>query len=224
MRVSDQVRADAWLAEFRDFERSGRLPALEILHLPRDHTAGARAGWSTPKACMADNDLALGRIVDALSHSRFWNSTVVFALEDDAQDGPDHVDSHRSVLLVISAWNRGGVLHRFVNTTDVLATIEAILRIPPMSSFDHFARPLRGIWRSSADATPYTALVPAQSLADLNPTRGAQARRTEHLDFSRADRADDGVFNRILWSTIKGQENPYPRWRRAGLQDFARDR
>jgi YVTN family beta-propeller protein len=223
MRIPDQSRADAWLAEFRDFARSGRMPALEILHLPRDHTAGARAGWSTPKACMADNDLALGRIVDALSHSRLWTSTVVFVLEDDAQDGPDHVDSHRSVLLVISAWNTGGVLHRFVNTTDVLATIEGILRISPMSSFDHFARPLREIWRSRADPRPYTALAPAQSLAELNPTRGAQ-RRTDHLDLSRADRADEGVFNRILWGTIKGQEKPYPKQRRAGLQDLVRDR
>ena len=107
-------------------------------------------GCCTPRAYMADNDLALGRIVEALSHSQFWKHTAVFVLEDDAQAGPDHVDSHRSVMLAISPWARGGVLHRFVNTTDVLATIEEMLGLGAFSQFDHFGRPLREIWRSLA--------------------------------------------------------------------------
>src|SRR5512141_342100 len=133
--IPDQVRADEWLREFQEFERSGSMPALEIMRLPNDHTSGASAGAPTPRALVADNDLALGRVVEALSRSRFWSSTVVFVLEDDAQDGPDHVDSHRSPVLVISPWSRGGVSHRFANTTDVLATIAEILHLPPLSQF-----------------------------------------------------------------------------------------
>src|SRR5215467_8689951 len=104
---------------------------------------------------MADNDLALGRILEALSRSRFWRSSAVFVVEDDSQDGPDHVDSHRSVLLVLSPWSRGGVSHRFVNTTDVLATIEEILGLDPMSQFDRFGRPLREIWAEQPQLSPY---------------------------------------------------------------------
>src|SRR5205814_10129545 len=115
------------------FEKSGNMPQLEILHLPGDHTSGARKGQPTPRAAVADNDLALGRIIDALSHSRFWKSTVVFVLEDDAQDGPDHVDSHRSVLLVVSAYSKGGTIHRFANTSDIVATIEVILGLGRIS-------------------------------------------------------------------------------------------
>ncbi|MGH7622145.1 MAG: alkaline phosphatase family protein, partial [Gemmatimonadaceae bacterium] len=111
LTIEDQRRVDAWLAEFAEHKRTGHMPAFELMHLPGDHTAGGRAGARTPRAYMADNDLALGRLIEALSHSQFWKSTVVFVLEDDAQDGPDHVDSHRSVMLTMSAWNRGGVYH-----------------------------------------------------------------------------------------------------------------
>jgi YVTN family beta-propeller protein len=222
--VTDQVRANAWLAEFQSYERSGSLPSLEILHLPSDHTAGARPGRATPKAYMADNDLALGRIIDALSHSRFWRSTVVFVVEDDSQDGPDHVDSHRSVMLAISAWNRGGVWHRFVNTTDVLATIEDILGLTPMSSFDFFGRPLRDIWLDRPDLRPFTALVPAQSLTQLNLASGPDAATSATMDFSRPDRIDDDQFNRLLWRAIKGARAPYPVPRRISLQEIARAR
>jgi YVTN family beta-propeller protein len=222
--VTDQVRADAWLAEFQAYARSGSLPALEILHLPSDHTAGARPGHPTPKAYMADNDLALGRIIDALSHSRFWRSTVVFVVEDDSQDGPDHVDSHRSVMLAISPWSRGGVWHRFVNTTDVLATIEEILGLTPMSSFDFFGRPLRDIWVDRPDLRPFTALVPAQSLSQLNLASGPDAAASAKIDLSQPDRIDDDQFNRLLWRAIKGTRARYPEPRRISLQEIARAR
>jgi YVTN family beta-propeller protein len=222
MAISDQRRADAWLAELREHERVGQMPALEILHLPGDHTAGARPGRCTPKACMADNDLALGRIVAGLSRSRFWRSTIVFVVEDDAQDGPDHVDSHRSVLLTISAWNRGGVLHRFVNTTDVLTTIEEILGLESLSQFDHFGRPLREIWNDHPDLGAYTAVTPTHPLTELNVAQGPDARRSERVDLSRADRVDDDLFNRILWHAVKGPRVPYPAVRRTGVQEFVR--
>jgi hypothetical protein len=173
---------------------------------------------------MADNDLALGRIMDALSHSKFWRSTVVFVVEDDSQDGPDHVDSHRSVMFAISAWSRGGVWHRFVNTTDVLATIEEILGLTPMSQFDFFGRPLRDIWLDRPDLRPYTALVPAQSLGQLNLAGGPDAAASARIDLSRADRIDDDHFNRLLWRAIKGPRAVYPDPRRISLQEIARSR
>ncbi|HEU5478531.1 MAG TPA: hypothetical protein VFU90_01805, partial [Candidatus Tumulicola sp.] len=224
LAIPDQRRADAWLAEFREFERTGAMPALEILHLPNDHTAGARRGLHTPKALMADNDLALGRIIEAISRSRFWRSTVIFVLEDDAQAGPDHVDSHRSVLLVASAWSRHGVSHRFVNTTDVLATIEEILGLDPLSAFDRFGRPLREIWRSEPDLSPYAALTPSQPLSDLNVAEGPDARRSARFDLSRPDEIDDDTFNRVLWRAMKGPRAPYPVQRRAAVQEFVRAR
>ena len=173
---------------------------------------------------MADNDLALGRIVEALSRSRFWKNTVVFVVEDDAQGGPDHVDSHRSVLLTISPWNRGGVLHRFVNTTDVLATIEEILGLDAMSHFDRFGHPLRHVWRDKPDLRPYVALMSGQPLTELNAATGGDAERSERIDLSKADRVDDEAFNRILWHAIKGSRAPYPKARRAALQEYQRAR
>ena len=125
---------------------------------------------------MADNDLALGRMVEALSKSPFWKSTVVFVLEDDAQNGPDHVDSHRSPFFAISPWAADGVFHRFANTTDVLATIEEILGLGTLSQFDHFGRPLHEIWRNTPDLRPYVALTPAVSLDEVNPPATRDAR------------------------------------------------
>ena len=176
MKIPDQRRADLWLEEFKGFAERGDLPALETIWLPRDHTAGGRAGFNTPRAMAADNDYAVGRIVEAVSHSRFWRSTVIFVLQDDAQDGPDHVDSHRSPLLVISPWAAGGVVHRFANTTDVLKTIEEMLHLGSMSQFDHYGRALRENWRDNPDLTPFTATLPTVDMAEMNPDTGKQAR------------------------------------------------
>ncbi len=207
--IPDQTRADVWLKEFQEFVRSGKLPAFEIMTLPNDHTSGARAGSPTPRAYMADNDLALGRIIEALSKSPFWKSTVVFVLEDDAQDGPDHVDSHRSPLLVISAYTRGKILHRFANTTDVVATIEDILGLGRMSQFDHYGRPLREIWETKPDLTPYTLLTPSVPLDEKNPPRGTLAEASKKLTLEKEDTSPDDLFNRILWGAIKG-DTLYP--------------
>lgn len=207
--IPDQVRADVWLKDFQEFVKAGKMPALEIMALPNDHTSGATANRPTPRAYMADNDLALGRIIEALSKSPFWKNTVVFVLEDDAQDGPDHVDSHRSPLLVISAWNRGKVFHRFANTSDVVATIEEILGLGTMSQFDHYGRPLREIWESTPDLTPYVALRSSIPLDQKNPPRTALAEASKKLALDKVDMADENLFNHILWSAIKG-DKPYP--------------
>ena len=205
------------MEEFEASVRDGEMPALQIVRLPNDHTAGGATDMRTPRAYMADNDLALGRIVSALSHSRFWRDTVVFVVEDDAQNGPDHVDSHRSVMLTISAYNRPGVVHRFVNTTDVIATMEDILGLRSLSQFDHFGRPMRGLFAETADLRPYDLIVPDVDLKEMNPPTGPAAEHSAMLDLSRVDAADDDLFNRILWSVIKGDEVPYPGGRRAAI-------
>jgi hypothetical protein len=170
---------------------------------------------------VADNDLALGRMVDALSHSPFWKSTVMFVVEDDAQAGSDHVDSHRSVALVVSAWNRPGVYHRFFNTTDVLATMEEILGLEPMSQFDRFSRPLREIWADHADTHPYNSITPTQPLTAVNVADSRDARASAQMDFSQVDRIDDDELNHILWRAMKGAR-PYPAPARMSLQELAR--
>ena len=223
LKISDQLRADAWVKEFQQFVRTHNLPAFEILHLLGDHTQGARPGRPTPKACMADHDFALGRIVEAVSNSVYWKDTVFFVLEDDAQDGPDHVDSHRSVLLIISAYNRDGVIHRFVNTTDVIATIEEILELEKLSHFDYFGRPLREIFDDKPDLAPYTALKSTQRFDELNPATGPNAKASLRLDLDQVDEIDEDAFNRILWSTLKHEE-PYPAKKRMSSLEVARAR
>ena len=210
LSIRDQRRVDVWLTTFRRWASAGQMPAFQIIYLPQDHTSGAQAGAPTPRAMVADNDLALGRVVEALSHSPFWKNTAVFVMEDDAQAGPDHVDSHRSPLLVVSAYNRGGAIHRFTNTTDVLRTMEEILGLDALSQFDHYGRPLRDIWRDTPDTSPFTAITPSVPLGELNPAQGGAARDSRRLDLATADAADMDLFNRILWRAVKGEQAAYP--------------
>jgi YVTN family beta-propeller protein len=209
LKIMDQVRADTWIAELDKFISAGKMPELEIMHLPSDHTSGGRAGYPTPRAYMADNDLALGRIVEALSKSAFWRDTVVFVLEDDSQAGPDHVDSHRSVFFAISAYNRPGTIHRFINTTDIVAAIEDILGLGRLSKYDYFSRSLADIFAGKPDMSPWTAIVPQVDMDEMNPSTSTAARMSEGLDFSAPDRVNDAVFNDILWRMLKGAE-PFP--------------
>jgi YVTN family beta-propeller protein len=209
--IPDSVRAERWIEAFRRQVASDSMPALSILWLPNDHTAGALGGSPTPRAYVADNDLALGRMVEALSRSRYWRSTVMFVLEDDAQNGPDHVDSHRSPLLVISPYGRRAVVHRFANTTDVIATIDQVLHLGALSKFDHFARPLGEAFTSTPDTAAYVALEPRVSRHETNPDSTQAARLSRRLDLSQEDRADVALFNRILWQVMKGPDRPYPR-------------
>lgn len=222
MSILDQRRADIWIAELEQFEKDGKMPALEIVRLPNDHTSGLRAGDRTPSAFMADNDLALGRMVEALSKTRFWKNTVMFVLEDDAQNGSDHVDSHRSPLLVISPYSAGGAYHSFANTTDVLATIEELLGLGRLSQFDHYGRALRTIWRETPDTRPYVALKPEVSLEDRNPRAGIGARESRKLALDKEDEADEELFNRILWRAFKGDNRPWPGTTRMSALEYQR--
>jgi hypothetical protein len=188
--------------------RDGNMPQLEVMWLPMDHLTAGRPGKCTPRACMADNDLALGRIVQALSKSSYWKDTVIFVVEDDAQAGPDHTDSHRAPFYAISAYNRPGTVHRFINTTDVVAAIEDILGMGRLSKFDYFSRSLADLFAPTPDPAPYDPIIPTQDLNEKNPQNTAAARMSEGLDLSVPDRVDDQLYNRILWLMLKGDARP----------------
>jgi YVTN family beta-propeller protein len=224
LEIQDQRRIAIWLDEFASDVAKGTLPALEIVRLPNDHTMGAAGGKPTPWAFMADNDLALGRLVEAVSASPYWRNTVIFVVEDDAQNGPDHVDSHRAPVLIISAYNHGGLYHRWTNTTDVISTIGDILKLGRLSQFDAYGRSLSDVFAATADTSHYRALSPDVALDAKNLPQTSEARASERLDFRREDLADEDSFNRILWRVIKGREVQYPGPRRMSALEWRRSR
>lgn len=209
-------RLSVWLREFRTFaaERAAgtgdRLPNLSVLRLPNDHTDGIAVRKPTPQFFVADNDYALGLLVEAVSNSPYWKDTAIAVVEDDAQDGPDHVDAHRSVALLISAYNRpGALIHEFHNTVSLIRTIELLLGIEPMNQLDATASPIN-IFRAEPDLRPYKAVLPTVDLENLltPPPRDAATaywmRRTEEQDMAHADMADPEILNRIIWFSVKG--------------------
>src|SRR6058998_2527337 len=205
LSITDQARVDTWQAEFDEFVRRGAVPALMIVWLPNDHTAATRPGFPTPKAMVADNDLALGRIVEAVSRSRAWRETAIFVIEDDAQNGPDHVDAHRTVCLVASPYAaRGLVDHAIYSTVSMLRTIELILGLAPMSQFDAAATPMLAAFTDAAAPAPYAALRPRQPLNELNRHTAYRARDAMAMALDRPDEADEQLLNTILWHAIKG--------------------
>jgi YVTN family beta-propeller protein len=218
MEITDAHRADIWLARFREFERNGQLPRLSIIRLPRDHTAGTRAGSHTPRAMVADNDAALGRMLEAISRSRYWKESALFVLEDDAQNGPDHVDAHRSVLLVASPFSRRRAVDSTLYTTSgVLRTIELILGLPPMSQYDAAATPLYNAFTGTAVRTPYKALPARVPLDETNPPKGPGSEESARMDFSAPDRAPDLLLNEIVWKAMRGADARMPPPRRAAF-------
>ncbi|HEV2356906.1 MAG TPA: bifunctional YncE family protein/alkaline phosphatase family protein [bacterium] len=211
LHVPDQTRIDEWLAEFRGFERGGALPQLTIMRLPNDHTAGTRRGYPTPQAMVADNDLALGRLVEAVGRSRFWKDTLIIAVEDDAQDGPDHIDAHRTVALLAGAYvRRHAVDHTFYSTASLLRTIDLILGIPSTTQYELAATPLLGAITDTPVPYRYAAARPRQSLTAMNPPDAPGAAASSRLDLRRADETPPGVLDRILWQAVKGPI-PLPR-------------
>ena len=207
----DGRRADEFISELHKFEAAGDMPRLQILRLPQDHTAGRKALAWTPQAMVADNDLALGRIVEALSHSPFWAKTAVFVVEDDAQSGPDHVDAHRTEALVAGAFVKRGIVDSTPYTTcSMLRTIELILGLEPMSQFDAAASPMRASFQGSPDATPYRAFPASVNVDDRNAARGRPAEISARLDFSKEDLADEQTLNRLIWESVRGEETRMP--------------
>ncbi|HEY3391492.1 MAG TPA: bifunctional YncE family protein/alkaline phosphatase family protein [Lacipirellulaceae bacterium] len=221
MAVPDQYRADYILNELAEFEKKGEFPQLVIVCLPNDHTSGTSAGWATPRACIADNDLAFGRIIEGLSRSRFWKEMAIFAIEDDPQAGWDHVSGYRTISFCISPYaKRGAVVSTQYNTTSILRTIEQILGLPPMNQFDASATPMFDCFTDKPDFTPYTALPANVPLDELNPEveaiNDAALRKdaivSATLNFREIDKAPEDVLNRILWRSMRGSREPYPEW------------
>ena len=211
LSIPDQKRADIWLEEFRTFEASGDLPRLSIIRLPNDHTWGTRAGASTPRAMVADNDLALGRIVDAITHSRFWKECAIFVLEDDAQNGPDHVDAHRSPALVISPFAKRQALDSTLYTTSaMLRTMELILGLPPMSQYDAAATPMYNAFQPVPVLTPYTVLPARVPLDERNDPSAPGAQASARMNFTEADLTPEIELNEIIWQSIKGPGSKMP--------------
>jgi YVTN family beta-propeller protein len=228
--VPDVMKAGDILAHLADWETSREMPNLVMVILPNDHTQGTSPGWCTPKACVADNDFGLGKIVDGLSHSSFWKDMAILVVEDDAQDGVDHVDGHRTVALAISPYaRRGAVDSTFYSQPSMVKTIELMLGLPSMSIFDLVATDMRASFLDAGaapDLTPYSAIEPKQSLRDVNPAprsingrfsveRRDAARLSARMVFDRPDEAPSEKLNRILWHDARGWDTPYPAVRRS---------
>ena len=207
----DVKRAERFIGELKRFEAEGEMPRLQILKIGNDHTAGTRVGKPTPRAMVADNDHALGMIVEAVSKSKFWKDTAIFVIEDDAQNGPDHVDAHRAVALVVSPYTkRKFVDSDLYSTTSLLRTMELILGLKPMSQFDAAARPMFNSFQGKPDLSPYTH-VPAGPLVDeKNRADAWGAKRSAEFDLSKEDAADDLLFNEVIWKSVKGPASRMP--------------
>jgi YVTN family beta-propeller protein len=208
----DVSRAGIVLRDLESAERSGKWPSFTVIWLPWDHTLGLSPGKPAPLAAVASNDLALGLIVQGFSHSRFWESTAIFVTEDDAQDGPDHVDDHRSVGLVISPYVKTGLVdHTPYTMTSMIRTMEMILRVPPMTQYDRDATPMYRLFHPVPHLEAFTALPETVDLGALNPPGGPLAEASLRLDFSNVDRADPQALNAILWQALNpGQPMPAP--------------
>ncbi len=198
MNVSDESRVDEWQREFEGFVRDGSLPALEIIRLPNDHTAYTRTGSLTPRAYVAQNDHAFARIVQAVSHSRFWQSTAIFAIEDDAQNGPDHVDAQRTTLYVVSPYAAPGTHHAHYSTSAVVRTIELLLGLPPMSIYDAVAPPLYDAFALAADTRPFDAIAPQINVNERNAKTAYGAAISNRMNLRTADAVDFATGNDIL--------------------------
>lgn len=229
MKVPDVVRAREFIKELKQFEQTGTLPQLSILFLPNDHTGGTRGGGPTPGAQVADNDLAMGMVVEALSHSKFWKDTVLFAIEDDPQSGADHVSGYRTTCYVASAYTRRGeVVSTQYNQTSIIRTMELILGLPPMNLFDATATPMSDCFAAVANLKPFVAVPNQVPLDQLNPepkkVADEQLRKdalaSAALPLDEPDRCPEDLLNRILWRAMKGTSVPYPEWAiTTGLED-----
>lgn len=221
MDVPDVFRAAQFIKELREFEETGELPNFIIICLPNDHTSGTAAGAPTPAAQVADNDLAFGQIVEALSKSRFWKETCILAIEDDPQAGWDHVSGYRTTAYVVSPYTkRGKVVSTQYNQTSLLRTMELILGLPPMNQLDASATPMFDCFTDKPDFTPFTAVTNNVPLDEMNPDPKKisdlllrkNAYASGKLPLREPDRCPEDQFNRILWHAMKGSKAPYPEW------------
>ena len=226
LKVPDVVRARIFLRHLHEWETTGTMPNLVMIQLPSDHTEGTTPGFSTPKACLADNDLAVGQIVDGISHSKFWKSALIFIVEDDAQDGLDHVDGHRTVALAVSPYvRRRSIDSTFYSQVSMVKTIELILGLAPMSLFDLIANDMRQSFQSTPNTTPYDAIEPAQSIYEVNPELNAlegqnklDAIASSRMNWREPDDVPTEQLNQILWRNAMNTAYPFWKRRSAALQ------
>jgi YVTN family beta-propeller protein len=193
------------------------VPNLMFVRFPHDHTQGVSSGKHSPSAEVADNDYAVGQLVDAISHSPIWSSTAIFIIEDDAQNGPDHVDAHRTTAFVISPWiKRGSVDHQFCNTDSLLKTMELLLGLPAMSQYDALALPITDWDTVPGNIDPYTATLPAKEIiAQMNPGKSPLTAASDKMNFAHADAAPAGLLNEVIWKSVKGESSNMPAPRNA---------
>ena len=219
--IPDVKRAEVFLKELKAWEADGNMPNLMVMALSMDHTTGTKAGFPTPAAQVADNDLAFGKIVEAVSHSRFWKDTCIIAIEDDPQNGWDHVSAYRTTAYVVSAWTkRKAVVHTQYNQTSLLRTIGLMLGLKPMHELDAIATPMHDCFMDTPDFTPWQAVPNRQALDEMNPGPAAlrdgplkeDALVSAQLPFDRLDACPEGVLNAILWRSAKGAAAPFPSW------------
>jgi YVTN family beta-propeller protein len=211
LSITDNTRIDRWLEEFREYEKNGKLPQFQIVRIGNDHTQGTRPGVPTPRAYVADNDLALGRLVEAVTNSKYWAKTAIFVLEDDAQNGSDHVDAHRSIAFVVSPYTKRKFVDSTMYTTSsMLRTMELILGLPPMSQYDAAATPMYNCFTDKADLTPFKHLAARVDLSEKNPPNAPGAERSMQMDFSKEDAAPDVEFNEIIWKAVRGADSQMP--------------
>jgi len=211
LKFHDRDRASEFISQLHQYEASGDMPRLQIVRLPQDHTSGAKLGAWTPEAMVADNDLALGRVVEALSLSRFWPHTAVFVVEDDAQDGPDHVDAHRTEALVAGPFVRRGAVDSTPYTTcSMLRTMELILDLDPMSQFDAAASPMRASFQGQPDLSAFRAIAARIDIEERNQRKSPSAAVSSRFDLSREDAVDEQTFNRVIWAAVRGDDARAP--------------
>lgn len=215
--VSDQYRADTYIAELNQYEKQGKMPDLSIMLLPCNHTEGTSPGFPTPEASVADNDLAMGRIIEAISHSKFWKDTLIVAIEDDSQFGVDHVDGHRTLAFCVSPHTkRGAVVGEMYNHTSILRTIELALGLPAMNRFDRTATPMTACFTNTPDFRPYVHVANTIPLDQMNPDKAALsgealhwATASEKLDWSGVDKANPVTLARAVWHAQRPHD-PFP--------------
>ncbi len=211
MSIRDTVRFGWWKKDFDELLASGNVPQFNSIRFGNDHTEGLKVGRPTPKAHAADNDLAVGMFVDYLSHSPIWKESLVIILEDDAQNGPDHVDAHRTTAYIAGGFvKQGFVDHTMYSTSSALRTIELILGLPPMSQYDAAAEPMWRCFEKTASHPQFDAVPNLVNLNLKNTAESAMSRLSEKFDFSKEDRIPDDKFNKVIWAAVKGLESPCP--------------
>jgi len=218
LEIPDMRRFEAWRQEFTAQESSNQVPALSILRMGNDHTNGTRPGTPTPRSMVAENDLAIGRLVETISKSSVWKDSAIFIVEDDAQNGPDHVDAHRSLALIISPFSRRRVVDSTMYTTSgILRSMELILGVPPMSQYDAAATPAYNAFQTTPTLTPFVHLEPRTPLDEKNDPRAWGAEASLRMNLSEPDQAPDRELNEIIWRSIRGPHSPMPPAVRSGF-------